>query len=103
MLALEPRLKAAILNCPGVGFERPQPEVDQGNVLRHVSLPVLMVSGRYDAVFPLESPSVPMFDVLGTSADRRKQVVLDAGNGPPVDVFVRESLAWLDKYLRPAR
>ena len=103
MLAVEPRFRAAILQCPGLAFERPQPEVDQVNFLPRIRIPVLMVDGRYDAIFPLERSSLPMFRLLGTSPDQKKQVVVDSGHCPPTDVFVSEALAWLDKYLGPVR
>ena len=45
-LALEPRLKVAILDVAGLGSFRPQPEIDPLFFLPRTSVPVLMLSGR---------------------------------------------------------
>jgi serine/threonine protein kinase len=44
-----------------------------------------------------------MLDLMGTPPDHKRQVVVDAGHCPPGDVYTREALAWLDKYLGPVR
>ena len=103
MLAVETRFKAAVLNCPGLAYERPQAEVDQVNFLPRIRTPVVMVSGKYDAIFPLETSAQPMFRLWGTPAEHKRQVVGDWGHCPPADALVREGLAWLDKYLGPVR
>ena len=103
MLAVEPRFKAAILQCPGLVFARPASEVDQVNFLPRITLPVLMVNGRYDAHVPLESSSQPMFRLLGTRAEHKKQVVVESSHCPPVEAFSTEALAWLEKYFGPVR
>ena len=103
MLAVEPRFKAAILFCPGLAFERPLPEVDPVNFLPRIKVPVLMLNLQYDAIFPLESSSKPMFRMLGTPPEHKRQVVVNAAHCAPPAVFIREGLAWLDKYLGSVR
>ena len=66
MLAIEPRLKAAVLQCPGIYAQHSMPEADEFNFLPHVTQPVLMVGGRYDSVYPLLSSQLPMLKLLGT-------------------------------------
>ena len=62
--------------------------------------PVLMVNGRYDYTFPLDT-SKTLFNMLVTPAAEKRHVVLDT----PHDVsqqhaaLVREVLGWLDHYL----
>jgi len=77
--------------------------VDQLNTLPRIKTPFLMISGRYDPVFPLESSALPMFRLLGTAAEHKKHVVVDAAHCPPIEVHAREALGWLDKYLGPVR
>ncbi len=69
-LALEPRLKAAILDVAGLGSVRPQPEIDPIFFLPRTSVPVLMLSGRLDAARPLETSARPFFDLLGTPEEQ---------------------------------
>lgn len=53
--AVEPRLKVAVLHVAGLGFDRPLPEVDPLNFVPHVSIPVLMLNGKLDPYFPVET------------------------------------------------
>jgi pimeloyl-ACP methyl ester carboxylesterase len=104
LVALEDRLKVAILAPGGFTFRIQPPEVDAINYVSHVTIPVLMVGGRHDYVFPLESAQKPMFERLGTPADQKRHVVFDAGHGDfPRSELIREVLGWLDRYLGPVR
>jgi dienelactone hydrolase len=98
--ATEPRLKAAVLILAGLPYREMLPEVDAVNFLPRITIPVLMLGGRYDHLFPFELSQRPMFELLGAPADRKRQVFFDAGHGaPPRGQMVRETLAWLDRYL----
>jgi pimeloyl-ACP methyl ester carboxylesterase len=57
------------------------PEVDPFNFGPHVTVPVLMLNGRYDQSFPLESSQLPLFRYLGTPAKDKQHVVWDGGHG----------------------
>ena len=103
MLAIERRFKAAVLGVAGLNFRPARPEVDDLNYLPHVRAPVLMLNGRYDNTFPLETAARPMFELLGTPPDQKRNVVAEGVHYVPRTVFVRETLAWLDRYLGPVR
>lgn len=104
LLAIEGRFKAAILSSGGLNFQRALPEVDSTNFVTRVNIPVLMLNGRYDPLFPVESGQLPIFRRLGTPAKDKKHVIYEAGHGGlPYREEVRESLDWLDKYLGPVR
>lgn len=76
--------------------------MDGFNFAQRVQVPVLMLNGRYDAFFPLESAQLPLVRLLGTSEKDKKHVVYEAGHGGvPRKEEIRESLGWLDKYLGP--
>lgn len=64
--AVEPRLKVAVLHVAGLSSARPLPEVDPVNFVTRVTIPVLMLNGRYDNSYPLESAQLPMYRLLGT-------------------------------------
>jgi len=102
VLAVEPRFAAAVL--PAAGFDpwtRPRPEADVFNYAPRVKLPVLVMNGRYDLVSPLDSGVRPMFELLGTSPEHKALRVYDSDHTIPRSEFIREALAWLDKYLGP--
>jgi eukaryotic-like serine/threonine-protein kinase len=101
-LALEPqRIKAAVLLIPGFYLSRQPPEVDIINFLPRVTQPVLMLSGRYDFIFPEQRSSLPFFSMLGTAADRKRRVAYDSGHNVPQAEQIKETLDWLDRYLGP--
>lgn len=100
-LALDPRLKAAVLLSGGLKFARTFPEADPFNFASRVTVPVLMVNGRYDYFFPLETSQQPLLHLLGTPPRDKRHVVLASGHSPPLTPVTREMLAWLDRYLGP--
>ena len=103
VLAIERRFKAAVLTVAGLHFRRALPEVDDLNYVSRVHLPVLMLNGRYDNNFPLETSARPMFDLLGTPAGRKRLVVVDGVHYVPRHRLIRETLDWFDRYLGPVR
>jgi dienelactone hydrolase len=99
LTAVEKRIKAAILSTGGFLPRRNLPEVDPLNFVTHVTIPVLMLNGRYDNVYPLESAQRPFFHLLGTPGKDKKHVVYEGGHGVfPRPDAVRECLDWLYKY-----
>jgi eukaryotic-like serine/threonine-protein kinase len=96
--AVESRIKVAVLLAGGFDFAKKQPEVDEINFAPRVKVPTLMVNGRYDNFFPLETSQNVMFRFLGAPEKHKRHAVLDSGHIPPEDQMVREILDWLDKY-----
>lgn len=101
MPAVEPRLKVAVLHVAGLMFDRPLPEADPFNFLPRIKIPVLMLNGKLDAFFPLETSQVPMFQLLGTPPEQKRHLVYDAGHLVPRSQFIKETLDWYDRYLGP--
>jgi eukaryotic-like serine/threonine-protein kinase len=97
-LALESRIKVAVLLGGGFDFSKKQPEVDEINFAPRVKVPTLMVNGQYDHFFPLETSQNVMFRFLGAPEKHKRHAVLNAGHMPQEDQMVREILDWLDKY-----
>ena len=98
MPAVEPRIKVSALEVAGLDFPRVRPEVDPVNFLPRIRIPTLMINGRYDFYFPIESSQVPMFRLLATPADQKRHIVEDGSHFVPRIRLIRETLAWLDKY-----
>jgi dienelactone hydrolase len=99
--AIEPRLKANVLYVAGLNFQRALPEVDQINYVTRVTQPTLMLSGELDFFFPEETSQKPMFELLGTPDEHKKRLVYSGGHSVPRSEMIKETLAWLDRYLGP--
>jgi eukaryotic-like serine/threonine-protein kinase len=99
--ALDDRFKTVMLVSGGLKFARSLPEADPLNFASHVTVPVLMVNGRYDFFFPLETSQQPLLELLGTRTSDKRHVVLDSGHTLPSIPVARELLPWLDRYLGP--
>ena len=103
-LAVEERLKVNVLLAGGFGVGGlGRSEVNQINYIGRVKTPTLMLNGKYDSIFPPETSSKPMFNLLGTPAKDKQQKFYDTDHIPPVNEMIKESLLWLDKYLGPVK
>jgi formylglycine-generating enzyme required for sulfatase activity/dienelactone hydrolase/predicted Ser/Thr protein kinase len=103
MMALEPRLKVGVLFWGGAWGRGTPAEVDAFHFAPHSRAPTLMVNGRYDFTFPLESSQLPLFRLLGTPQKDKRHFVIEAGHPALDQEAVREALAWLDRYLGPVK
>ena len=103
ILAMEPRFKAAVLVVTGLKMERAREEVDPINFLPRVRLPLIMLNGRHDYFFPVETSQKPFFEYLGTPAEHKRWVVYPEAHTVPRTEAMRETMAWLDRYLGPVR
>jgi dienelactone hydrolase len=104
-LAVEGRIKTAVLADGAFPPWRLKPEVDPVNFAPRVKIPVLMINGRYDWVEPVEETQNPMFRAFGTPEKDKRHVLLETTHysllaGEP---FTREVLGWFDKYLGPVK
>ncbi len=99
--AVENRLKVNILAPGALRSWRTRPEADQINYVTRVTIPTLMLNGRYDARMPLETSIQPLYDLLGTSPEHKVLKLYDTDHIPPRSEYIKEILAWLDKYLGP--
>lgn len=98
-LSVEHRFKTAVLAIPGLNFAPRRKEVDEFNYLPHMQIPTLIMSGRYDDVFPLQTAVIPFVDHLGTPPAERRHRVYPTQHFLPRDEYIRETLDWLDHYL----
>jgi dienelactone hydrolase len=99
--AVEKRIKANVLYVAGLLFQRALPEADQINYVTRVTQPTLLLNGELDFFFPPETSQRPMFELLGTPPEHKKRLVFPGGHSVPRTEQIRESLAWLDRYLGP--
>jgi formylglycine-generating enzyme required for sulfatase activity/cephalosporin-C deacetylase-like acetyl esterase len=105
VLALDNRPKIGVLASGGFSNYRKKPESDELNFAPRVSIPILMINGKYDLVFP-QPLQKAIFDFLGTPADQKKHVLLEMGHGLSTEMrsqVTKEILDWLDLYFGPVR
>jgi len=110
--AVEERLKVSILfraGLPGISLPnsrftgQSRAEVDLINFVTRVTIPTLMLNGKYDNIFQLETSIMPMYDLLGTPREDKRIVLYETDHFVPKKERIKESLAWLDRYLGPVR
>ncbi len=107
LLSVEEHFQAAILLNGGLALA-PRgtfhlPEVDPFNFASHVTLPVLMLNGEHDLIFPVNESQKILFRLLGTPEKDKRHVIIGRGHARqvPSNEEIRETLDWLDRYLGP--
>jgi dienelactone hydrolase len=98
--AVEDRIKANVFIAGFIGGVC-RPEVDGINFIGRVKIPTLMMNGRYDP--GMQAEFKPMSDLLGTPAKDKKLILYETDHIPPINETIRETLAWLDRYLGPVK
>ncbi|NNM07499.1 MAG: hypothetical protein HKO65_20580 [Gemmatimonadetes bacterium] len=96
--AVEERFGASVLIGGGLG--RPTlPEVHTINYVTRVRTPTLMLNGKYD--IDADTRIRPMYDLLGTPEEDKRLIEYETDHIPPRAEYIKEILAWLDRYLGP--
>ncbi len=99
VLAVEPRIGAAVTNVGGLPYRRHIPEGDPINFVTRVRTPFLMINGRYDIVFPYGISQLPMYELLGTDPEHKYHHVAESAHLVPQNEVITQTLNWFDKYL----
>ncbi len=104
MIATEERFKAGILLLGGICACERHPTSDPANFAPRVRIPMLMINGREDSIFPYEQAQKPVFELLGTPREHKRHVLFPGEHGIPWEYrkqYHKEIVDWLDKYLAP--
>ncbi len=106
LLAGDQRVKAAVLLSGAMPVQmKLMPESNPVNFAAHMSIPVLMLNGRYDSILS-EQAQDWMLRSLGTAVATKRHIWLESGHSvlaPEVrNKTIHETLTWLDRYL-PSR
>ena len=99
MVAIEKRFKTGLLIVGGMRVQNKKPEADPLHFLPRIKIPILMLNGKYDHFFPVETSQIPMYNLLGTKDKDKKHIIYNTGHSIPFNDLVKETLSWLDKYL----
>ena len=107
-LALEPRLKTGILMVGGMTMpldngDIPPPEINNATYAPRVKVPVLMINGRSDLIFPYETSQVPLYKLLGSAPGKKKHKIYPGGHFVFgwYDDMVKDTHDWLDEQFGP--
>jgi dienelactone hydrolase len=104
MLAVEDRLDTGILVVGGIPPVETPRSFDTALYAQRVTVPVLMVNGREDALARLKTTQIPMYELLGTPKEHKKHKLYPGGHGV-FGLFYKQIrgdvLDWLDRYLGP--
>lgn len=100
--AVEDRIDTVILVAGGVR-DIGLPEVNSLNYVQRISVPLLIMNGRYDTILSYEHAARPMFEMAATPDEHKVIKGYDTDHIPPKAEYVKEILDWLDKYFGPVR
>jgi formylglycine-generating enzyme required for sulfatase activity len=98
--AVETRPRTAIILAGGI-YEAGLPEANPINYVPRITMPYLMMVGRYDTILDHEASAKPLFDLVGTPDEHKVLKVYETDHIPPKSEYIAEILAWLDLYLGP--
>jgi pimeloyl-ACP methyl ester carboxylesterase len=92
-----------VLSSGGLQDQNQPPEVDSWNFARRVHIPVLMVNGRDDFLFPVDTNQKLLFAALGIKEPGKKHILYDGGHRNLLTRpdLLGEVLNWFDRYLGP--
>ncbi len=101
ILAVDERIRAAVLIAGGFPHVQPRPEVDETNYAPRVRVPVLMLNGTHDSIFTLDGNQRPMFELLGSG--EKEHVLFESGHTLIGfrNQMIRHTLDWFDRHLGP--
>ena len=77
----------------------PLPDADGFNYASRVRVPTLMLNGKYDMVFGVDSEVKPMFEMIGVADEDKRLMLYESDHRVPHTALIQESLDWLDRYL----
>jgi eukaryotic-like serine/threonine-protein kinase len=105
LIALDNRFKAAALVSGGLSPTFRASEIEAWNYAPRVRTPVLMLNGRDDLGFPVETAQKPLFKALGTPASDKLYVQYEGGHANLVSrpELIGQILEWFDHYLGPVK
>ena len=89
----------------GIASETPSADQSQHTYLPRCTVPVLMINGIYDGIFPFEATQEPMFELFPEGT--RKRLLLEGGHsgfGAEDKAKINsKTLKWLDRHLGKPR
>jgi len=101
--AIEGRIKAAVLLSGGY-TRGMHPEFSQVNFAPRIKIPILMLNGKYDLTYPVETSIKPLFQMFGTPEKDKFLKFYETSHSVWLkNEVIKDELDFLDKYLGPAK
>ena len=100
-LAVEPRLRVGVLAETGLPYWAKPAQINEVNFAPRIHVPVLMLNGRDDFIFPQETRQLPLFRMLGSPEKDKVHVLYGTGHAGPTPQYIKNILEWFDRYLGP--
>jgi len=100
-LAVEPRLRVGVLAETGLPYWAKPAQINEVNFAPRIHVPVLMLNGRDDFIFPQETRQLPLFRMLGSPEKDKVHVLYGTGHAGPTQQYIKNTLEWFDRYLGP--
>ena len=96
LLAIDDRIKAAVLCVGGLMMQKSKKEVEAHYYVRRIKTPILHIVGKEDGIFGFEESYKPWKELIGTSKDKLKLIELDnVGHGLPWDTIRKHHSNWI--------
>jgi dienelactone hydrolase len=97
-MAVENRYQSILLLSAGLNTDLSTaiPEANPVNFAPQITVPKLMIHGRYDEGAPFRTTAQPLFNLFREPKELR---ALDTGHFPPMDLWVPIAQEWFDKKL----
>jgi eukaryotic-like serine/threonine-protein kinase len=96
LTAVDTRIKTNIFYAGGLK-RMGRPEADLAYFLPRVTIPTLMINGRFDSLFGLDA-ILNMYNLLGTPDEEKRLVLLDSDHLAPMSDVINETTLWLDQH-----
>jgi pimeloyl-ACP methyl ester carboxylesterase len=103
-VALDPRIRACVLEGGGLdntSLRRDHLVLEWREYLPHIHVPVLMINGEADEIFPVRESQKPMFDLLLGAPARERYVYPGGRHVLPAEVKAARVFDWFDRHLGP--
>jgi pimeloyl-ACP methyl ester carboxylesterase len=95
-LAIDDRIKAAVLCVGGLMMQKSKKEVEAHYYVRRIKTPILHIVGKEDGIFGFEESYKPWKELIGTAKDKLKLIELDnVGHGLPWDTIRKHHSNWI--------
>jgi predicted esterase len=106
LVAVEPRIRAAVFEAGGLYIDPARKKrlfLESAHCLPQIQVPVLMLNGQVDPIFPVKESLEPMFNLIGSSI-KEHYIHPNGHHMLPPEVKFAKMLPWFDKHLgTPAR
>ncbi len=104
--AIEERIKVTIVSAAGLRKESRWEDdyISHFNFSSRITIPVLMINGKYDSRIPIETRARPLLNIFATPEEDKDLKIYDTGHAVWFNYeWKKDTLDFLDRYFGPAK